>query len=316
MSSSDVKLGMVVRVKGGKKTDDGSSVRAKADSIDVYSELQGPVDSKTADTLVVLGQTVKITAATFFEDGLSLASLVVGATLEVHGFVDPVANTIAATRIESKPNAKAFKLQGAVKALNSAAKTFNIGTVTISYLTAELPAGLILANDLVVRVRLALTPLTGTRSALKIRKFEIDKEDRSDAKVEGIITAFTSTSAFSVNGLAVDASAATFEPGKIGVLLGARVEVEGSLVSGVLVAKKVSVEASPEAAKFELHGVISLLDKTAKTFVLRGTTVNYSAATFAAGLTTATLANGLNLQVKGSRSAGNVIMAKLIALEK
>ena len=315
MNSSDVKLGMVVRVKGGKKTDDGSSVRAKADSIDVYSELQGPVDAKTADTLVVLGQTVKITAATFFEDGLSLASLPVGAVVEVHGFVDPLANTMAATRIESKPNAKAFKLQGAIKALNTTAKTFNIGTVTISYLTADLPAGLVLANDLVVRVRLAITPLTGTRTALKIRKFEMAMEDRSEAEIEGIITAFTSASAFSVNGLAVNASAAAFEPSKTGVVLGARVEVEGSLVSGVLVAKKVSVEASPEAARFELHGLVSLLDKTAKTFVLRGTTVNYSAATFAAGVSPATLANGLNLEVKGSRSAGNVIMAIMIALE-
>lgn len=316
MATSDVKLGMVVRVKGGKKTDDGSSVRAKADSIDVYSELQGPVDSKTADSLVVLGQTVKITATTFFEDGLSLASLVVGAVVEVHGFVDPLANTMAATRIESKPNAKAFKLQGAIKALNTTAKTFSIGTVTISYLTADVPAGLTLANDLVVRVRLALTPLTGTRTALKIRKFEIDKEDRNEAKVEGIVTAFTSTSAFSVNGLAVDASAATFDASKVGIVLGARVEVEGSLVSGVLVAKKVSVEGRPDAAKFELHGVVSLLDKTAKTFVLRSTTVNYSAASFAAGVTAATLANGQNLEVKGSRSAGNVIMATLIALDK
>ena len=316
MASGDLKLGMVVKVKGGKKTDDGSSVRAKADTIDVQSELQGPVDSKTADTLVVLGQTVKITAATFFEDGLSLASLAVGAVVEVHGFVDPLVNTMAATRIESKPNAKSFKLQGAIKTLNTAAKTFNIGTVTISYLTADLPAGLTLANDLVVRLRLALTPLTGTRTALKIRKFEIDKEDRNEAKVEGIVTAFTSSSAFSVNGLAVDASAATFESGKTGVVLGARVEVEGSLVSGVLVAKKVSVEGRPEASRFELHGVVGGLDKTAQTFVLRRTTVNYSAASFAPGVTAATLANGQNLEVKGSRIAGNVILATLIALEK
>lgn len=312
LNSGDLKLGMVVRIKGGKKTDDGISVRAKADSIEVHSELQGPVDSKTADSIVVLGQTVKISTTTFFEDGLTFAMLAPGDVVEVHGFVNPVDNTLTATRIERKPNAKSFKLQGAIKALNTIAKTFTIGTVTISYLTAELPASLILANDLVVRVRLALTPLTGTRTALKIRKFEIDKEDRNEAEVEGIITEFKSTSLFSVNGLQVNAGNIVVPAG---VKLGARVEVEGSLVNGVLVAKKVELEDGADALKFELHGPLSSLNTGAKTFVLRGVTVNYGTATFGIGVP-APLANGLNIEVKGTRSADNVIVATRISLER
>ena len=132
LKSGDLKLGMVVRIKGGKKTDDGSSIRANADSIEVHSELQGPVDSKTANSIMVLGQTVNISATTFFEDGLTAAMLVVGTIVEVHGFVDPVAKTITATRIERKPNAKVFKLQGVISALNTASKTFTIGTLTIA----------------------------------------------------------------------------------------------------------------------------------------------------------------------------------------
>ena len=318
LTSGDLKLGMVVRIKGGKKTDDGSSVRAKAERIEVHSELQGPVDSKAADSIVVLGQTVKISATTFFEDGLSLATLAVGAVVEVHGFVDTVNNTLTATRIEGRPNARAFKLQGAIKALNIATKTFTIGTgsgsVTISYLTAELPASLVLANDLVVRVRLARTPLTGTRTALKIQKFEIEKEDRNEAEVEGIITAFTSTAVFSVNGLPVNASAIVVPAG---VRLGARVEVEGSIVNGVLVAKKVELEDGADAAKFELHGTLSSLDTAAKTFVLRGVTVNYGTATFANGATATSLSIvGIKLEVKGMRSAGNVIVATRISIER
>jgi Domain of unknown function (DUF5666) len=313
MNSGDLKLGMVVRIKGGKKTDDGTSIRAKADSIEVHSELQGPVDSKTATSIVVLGQTVKISATTFFEDGLSLATLAVGNVVEVHGFVDPLTNTLTATRVEPKPNAKVFKLQGAISALNTAAKTFNIGTVTISYLTAVLPSSLTLANGSVVRVRLAITPLTGTRTALKVQKFEIEKEDRNEAEVEGIITAFTSTALFSVNGLPVNAGAIVVPAG---VKLGARVEVEGSIVNGVLVAKKVALEDGADVAKFELHGTLSLLDTTAKTFVLRGVKVNYGSATFSIGVTALTLANGLNLEVKGVRSEANVIVATRISLEK
>ena len=314
LNSGDLKLGMVVRIKGGKKTDDGSSVRAKAESIEVHSELQGPVDSKTANSIVVLGQTVKISATTFFEDGLSLATLAVGAVVEVHGFVDPANNNLTATRIESKPNAKVFKLQGAISALNTATKTFTIGTLTISYLTAVLPSSLTLANGSVVRVRLATTPVNGTWTALKVQKFEIEQEDRNEAEVEGIITTFDSSTRFSVNGLPVNASAAVVPAG---LKLGARVEVEGSLVSGVLVAKKVQLEDGADAAKFELHGTLSLLDTTAKTFVLRGMKVKYdSATTFSVGVTALTLANGINLEVKGMRSDANVILATQISLER
>ena len=317
LNSGDLKLGMVVRIKCGKKTNDGSSVRAKADSIEVHSELQGPVDSVTPTSIVVLGQTVKISTTTFFEDGLSLTTLAVGAVVEVHGFVDPVNNNLTATRIERKANAKVFKLQGAISGLNTATKTFNIGTLTISYLTAVVPSSLTLANGSVVRVRLAVTPLTGTRTALKVQKFEIEKEDRNEAEVEGIITAFTSTSLFSVNGLPVDASTAFFEGDRAGIKIGARVEVEGSVVNGVLVARKVELEDGEDAAKFELHGTLSLLDTTAKTFVLRGMTVNYDAATtFSVGVTAAALANGLNIEVKGKRSASNVIVATRISLDR
>ena len=319
MNSDALKLGMVVRIKCGKKSDDGTGVRAKADSIEVHSELQGPVDSKTADSIVVLGQTAKISATTFFEDGLSLATLAVDAVVEVHGFVDPVTNTLTATRIERKPNAKVFKLQGTVSALNTdaAVKTFKLGTLTISYLTAVLPSSLTLANGAVVRVRLAITPLTGTRTALKVQKFEIEKEDRNEAEVEGIITAFTSTSVFSVNGLQVDASTATFEDGKAGVVLGARVEVEGSIVNGVLVAKKVELENGEDAAKFELHGTPLSLNTVAKTFVLRGVTVNYGTATFANGATATSLSIvDIKVEVKGVRSADNIIVATRISIER
>ena len=311
MRSGDLKLGMVVSIKGGKKSDDG--IRCTANSIEVHSELQGPIDSVTTTSIVVLGQTARISSTTFFEDGLTLALLTVGTVVEVHGFVDPLTNTITATRIERKTNATKFKLQGAISALNTASKTFNIGTLTISYLSADLPASLALANGLVVRVRLATTPLTGTRTALKIRKFELEREDRDEAEVEGIVTAFESKTRFSVNGLPVDASAATVP---VGVVLGARVEVEGKLVNGVLVAREVELEDGDDDSKFELHGFVGELDVAAKTFMLRGIKVNYSVAIFSDGATATNLANGNNIEVKGTRSDTNVILATTVSLER
>ena len=100
-------------------------------------------------------------------------------------------------------------------------------------------------------------------------------------------------------------------------MLGARVEVEGSVVNGVLVAKKVELEDGADAAKFELHGIPSLLDTTAKTFVLRGVTVNYGSATFSNGATASSLSNvDIKIEVKGVRSAANVIVATRISIER
>ena len=324
----NLKLGMMVKVKGKPI----NALRAEADTIEVRSELLGPIDSipnpqTTPPTLVVLGQTVQITATTIFEEGLTgLAALAVGNIVEVHGFVDPLTNRLTATRVERKLliNAKAFKLQGTLSALDTAAKTFKIGTLTISFASPiDLPASLVLANGLLVRVRLATTPATGTRQAIKIRavEAEIEVEDRNEAKIEGTITAFTSTSKFSVNGQPVDASTAVFSNGTTGIVLGARVEVEGSLVKGVLVAKKVELKDEKnenDPLKFELHGTISGLNTTAKTFVLRGITVNYSATSDIrpAGKTVADLVNGVSVEVKGVASTdGTKVNATRISFE-
>jgi hypothetical protein len=309
-----LQLGMVVRVKGKPKN--GSS--ADAETIEVRSELLGPIESidTTAKTIVVLGQTVQVSATTFFEEGLTgLGALAVNNIVEVHGFVDPQNNKLTATRIERKvlANVKAFKLQGTLSAFDAAAKTFKIGTLTISFAEpANLPASLVLANGLLVRVRLEPTLTGGTRKALKIRVAEVEAENRDEAEVEGTITAFTSSAKFSVNGQPVDASGATVP---VGLKLGDRVEVEGKLVAGVLVAKKVALDDEKDPLKFELHGTVVTLNTTAKTFVVRGVTVDYSAAEFRNGTLTVLL-NGARIEVKGVASAdGTKVKATRISFE-
>ncbi len=291
-----LKLGMVVRVKGKPKI--GTS--ADAETIEVRSELLGPVSRVDATTLTVLGQTVKVTATTLLDDGLAgLASLAPNDIVEVHGFVDSVNNVITATRIERKTPAsvKAFKLQGHIRALT--ATTFQIGDLVISF-ASLIPSSLILTNGLMVRVRLEATLNAGARKARKIRAVELELQDRDEAEVEGTITAFTSRSQFSVNGLAVDASGATVPPG---LKLGDRIEVEGKLVNGVLVAKKVELEVENDPLKFELHGTVSNLNTSARTFEVRGVTVDFSAAQFNNGTQT-NLRDAVRVEVKGVVSAG------------
>ena len=327
-SSNELKMGMVVKIKGGKKYKDGASIKASCDSIEVHSELQGPVDSITPATatapasIVVLGQTVAISATTFFDDGLTFASLATGNVVEVYGFIDPLTNTMAATRVELKPNANKFKLQGAISGLNTVSQTFRIGTLTISYLTAELPASLILANNLVVRVRLAITPLTGTRTALRIRAAEDKHDDIDEAEVEGFITKITSLTVFEVNGLVVNTNATTKFDFPVGTILqvGDRVEVEGSIVNGILIAKEVELEDDEDDEdmfKFELHGLVSMLVQpttTTGTFMLRGVPVSYDGTTqFPDKVTRANLVIGSNVEVKGRLLDGNKLMATHIS---
>lgn len=293
----------------------------------------GPIesftDTPTARSIVVLGQTVDISATTFFDDGLAFVSLKTGDVVEVYGFINPVTNTMAATRVELEDTPKAFKLQGTISALNTATKTFRIGLLVIAYTNADIPVGLILADGKVVRVRLAITPLTGTRTALKIRTAEYEHDDSDEAEIEGYITAYTSNALFSINGLVVNTNAATKFDFPVGTLLrvGDRVEVEGSIVNGILMAKEVELEDDEDYAedmyKFELHGLVSELNKTARTFVLRGVSVSYTVSAvgvdmvtlFNDGATLANFANGNKVEIKGTLRNGNMVMATEISLE-
>ena len=319
---NELKLGMIVRVKGkiNARKDDKTD---EAEEISFISELLGPIDSgsinATAQTFKVLGQNVQITATTIFEEGLTFAALAANTVVEVYGFVDPVQNSMTATRIERKvlANVKVFKLQGRVS--NLSATTFQIGTLVISFTSSALPERLTsLSNGLLVRVRLATTPATGTRTALRIRQVEFEIEDYKEAEVKGTITDFTSPARFSVNGLQIDAS--SIAP-TVGLRLGVRVEVEGRLVKGVLVAKKVELENEQDRLKFELRGTVSNLTTTPAgvTFTLTSSggisakvTVIYADVSFENRLTTADLRNGIKLEIKGVALSDGSIKATRI----
>ena len=313
-----LKLGMVVRVKGKPKSSDG--LRADAESIEVSSNLLGPIEKidPAAGTILVLGQTARISPATIFEDGLNgVAALQVGDIVELHGFSEPGNNALAATRVEKKirVNVRAFKLQGAVSSLNSTAQTFSIGSVNIGFAGADL-SGLTLRNGLLVRVQIATTLNTSPRTAIKIRADELAFRDVGEAEVEGTISSFTSSSQFSVNGVPVNASGVTVPAG---LALGALVEVEGSLAGGVLIAREVKLQNARDPLKFELHGNISALNTAAKTFSLRGVTVSYGGTVRLRDGIAADLSNvgSQAIDVKGLLSAdGTQVSATEIRLDR
>jgi hypothetical protein len=306
----DLKLGMVVTVQAGPITAGSGDVlpSATATAISVESQIKGPVESKTApDTLVVFGQTVKVDAATVFEPGVSFANILVTDVLEVHGFAD-AAGVVTASRIERENGANEFKVRGFIA--NLTATTFQIGSATFNFATASRLPATPLANGMFVRVRTGIVRNgSGQWVATRIdarRAFE----DHNEAEVEGILVQSGST--FTVNGITINTSrlpAGTVMP------VGQHVEVEGSLVNGVLFARKIEIEDANDEAEVDVTGQASSVNTTAQTFVVRGLTFHYSGATQVDdGTLPASLQDGVTLRVRGTLPAagtGNIEASRI-----
>ncbi|MFM2056589.1 MAG: hypothetical protein RLY71_974 [Pseudomonadota bacterium] len=332
-NDSALALGMEVEVEAGvlTRTTDGSLPSAHASRIAYGSALLGPVGNlnAAAGTLTVLGQSVIVTDATVFDASLTggLAALHDGDVINVHGLYDKVSGVTTASRIEVKAGTvpSFYRLRGLVSELDAVAKSLRIGGQLVSYAAADagqISAGL--ANGQVVRAKLKTTAAAGVWQAVRIKSAEhkLREHEAHEAELEGVVTVFTSRAVFEVNGLPVDASGAAvvFSNGTAADLAaGVRVEVEGTISNGVLVATKVEFRKSTtdHQREFEFHGAISALETTLKTFALRGSTIDYSGSgvIFQRGGET-NLANGVKVEVKGTRSAdGTHIVATRIKFE-
>jgi hypothetical protein len=300
---TELKLGMTVDIDGGAITTTTTGASATASRIRFGSELLGPVAAvdRSAGTLTVLGQTVKVAVETVFDEDLpgGLAAVTVGRIVEAYALFDAATGTYNATRIEPRATAAQWRLRGPVTALDTGAKTLRIGAARFSYATAtDVPATL--AVGTFVRVRLNLAANAVTAFGVGVRP----PEDREEASLKGLVTALTpGSSFFSINGLPVDASGATVPAG---LRLGVRAEAEGSVSGGVLRATKVSIESDDEVRDrgFELKGTVESTNPAAQTFVLRGVTV--STARSDLRLKDGTLADiqpGREIEVKAQLSA-------------
>lgn len=303
-SQGELRLGMVVEIQAGAITQGTASTlgSATASAVNIASEIKGLVQAIAGSTLVVLGQSVIVVATTLFEDGLSLQSIRVGDVLEVYGFIG-ADGQITATRIERKDAGTSnFKLRGFVANLNTLARTFSIGGATISYAgIVPLPS---LGNGMFVRVPVNTVQSAGVWTATRIEvRQPFDNQD--EAEIEGIVTAYPgSGTSFQVNGLQVDASGARFKDGSVSNLaLGTRVEVEGAVRNGVLVAREVEFKDNADAAQVEVKDVIESVIPPSG-FVVRGVRFFHDSATRFRGGTAARLAPGVPVEVKGSLTAG------------
>ncbi len=263
--------------------------------------------------LSILGQPVVVGAWTMFDPislPMGISSLNKGDIVEVYGHLSPIPNLLVATRISKQSKTDTYKITGIISGLSTEFKLFLINTTAFSYADIN-PDRLRVtpANGQIVKLQLSpVQTNTGTWSVTDMKPANKTMPDRARAEVEGVITTFNSPSLFRVNGVKVDATNASFPKGTASLVLGVRVEVKGAVVDDTLIASVVKTKqhnrGDDEDNMIELHGSISAVNTSAKTFVLRGLTVSYAGnVRFLIGLADR-LVNGASVEVKGQASGG------------
>ncbi len=318
----DLKLGMVTDVIAGAVTVDAASglSNSKATEIRYGSEIKGPVQAlnAAAGTLTVIGQSVKVDAATVFEDlPTGLSSVQLGNLLEVYGFLDLSTGSYTATRIERKASLLSYKVVGTISALDTTAKTFSLGGITVNY--SSLAASGVPALNNGVEVRASLQTISRgavwTATALSVNAPVV--AEGAQTELEGFITDFVSISNFKVAGVVVNAggSGVLFKNGTATQLAnGVAVEVEGITRAGVLTANQVDVKTKGGGGQeFQLFGAIESANAVRQSFVLRGITVTYSDGTRIDNGSAANLVVGAPVEVRGvlSASGGQLVATRI-----
>lgn len=269
-TESNLQIGMVVTVSGSI---DPSGTTGTASSITFADSLEGPVNglfSAASNTLVVMGQTVRVNGSTTYHNINDASLLLVNDMVEVSGFPD-AGGVILATRIEKKSTVfsagtTTVELKGIVSSLTGS--VFSINALSIDASGVTLPGGLADGSFVEVRGTLNAGITTMTATFLELEPL-FSAGEGEHVEVEGIVTDYVSLSSFKVNGVPVDGSA-------LGITIanGMMIEVEGTMVGGVLIAGKSEIEQESDIL---LEGDVTVLG--ANSLTVLGQTATVSATT-------------------------------------
>jgi hypothetical protein len=260
-------IGMKVRVEGRLNQDGVSGI---ADIIAYDDDLEGPIDSAT---LVKSGDTARFTilrmavmvdaASTVFDDGASFDGLVEGQEIEVSGFFD--GTQIVASRVELQNDSDSdYEIKGTVTSYDSNEITlvFQNGVVAGPYPIAATADLDIPSDPLGLFVELKLDNSDGSPEVVGIEGDDSDLIDDEDNEISlrGIL-ADNGNGDYSVNGVMIELSQDTrYEPDTLegNLNAGMEVEVEGYMLSDVLIAEKIEVEES----EIEIEARVSSIESS------------------------------------------------------
>ena len=304
-SESELKVGMVVTVLGTINGNTGTAATVTAEDV-----VQGPVEQVVdANTLIVLGQTVTVDENTGLDNNVLP---VAGDLVEIYGFVKDK-GLIAGTLVETKAALAEFGVTGFVE--NTNATTFTIGALTINYSAADtsgLPGGAP-SDGLMVEVKGSnLLGPVGELIAAKVELAGLGLANASEAEVEGFVTDDANAPGeFTLGNQLVQTTASTqFEGGTPGdIAVGVKLEVEGALVNGVLIAREVEFRDDIKLES-DVASVGTAPDRLTLTG-LTGITVTVDGLTDIEGNANrfADIAVGDHVRIRGRRTAGGVVLA-------
>ena len=255
----DLRLGMIGMVKG-ELSDDGQTGRAS--SVEYDDDVQGPIedDPETLPSGIekrfrVLGREILMhRTKTRFDDGASFDGLEKDDVVEVSGLMDDRGRT-RATRIEWKGDFRTdeseVEIEGIVENLQKNADgsgIFEIDEITVRY-DASTEFDDLTRETLEEGIRVEVEGTLRASGDLDADEIEgeddddFEDDDREHAEITGFVTEFTDLdSLFKVAGVPVDGSDARLEPADLEVRNGLRVEVEGKIEEGVLIAREIELE--------------------------------------------------------------------------
>jgi hypothetical protein len=281
-AQSDLGIGDVVLVKG---TLDSGGATGVAASVRFDNNVVGPIVSidATANTFVVLGQVIRVSADTSFDGTIqppALATLTPGDIVEVSGLVQGD-GSVNATRIGRRPVGGEYAVSGTVEVNQSAQRIFLLNTQIVDYQSAQLRGipGNTVGNGQHVLVRGSL--VNGVLHATRVEYLgnALSGASGDRREVEGVITRFASATDFDASDLTVTTNSQTsFDGGSATDLaLNVKVEIEGTLNgAGVLEASKIEVRRS---APLRIVAQVDSISATANSFVILGLTVKVDALT-------------------------------------
>lgn len=276
-TQDDLAIGMIVKVAGSINA---NGVSGTATAISFDDELQGPVtglkdigNDGIKKSFSVLGTTVIIDSGSTAFDGFDFGTIRDNNNVEVSGFFDSE-GIIQATRVELKEidfieNSSIVEVKGVIK--NLSGTDFNLGddvgslNVDASQAAIEdLPNGLV--NDQLVEVKGTYVKASNTISATEVEAEDDSIEDTDEFELEGLVSGYTDiNSIFKIGEISVDASNADLEPATLTLANDLRIEAEGAIVDGVLIATEIELEGG----EIKVHAKVTAVNRAGNTFEIK-----------------------------------------------
>jgi hypothetical protein len=315
-------IGRVITVEGQRFEDPNTAV---ADRVTYSNNVKGPVESISeidaiTKEIIVLGQTVIVNTATNFKDA-TFDTIAENDVLEVSGLFDDTGAIYATFIGKTAGGVPGLEVEvtGYAVNLEPVLQSFEINGLTVDYSSADtsgLPGGLP-AEGLFVEVQGTLDAIGEEMVASKIQPGdELDAVDAAEIEVTGFVTDFFSTSEFTVGNQPVQTGEDTlFVDGtQADVALGVKLEAEGTLVDGVLLAIEIEFWGPDQ---IEVEGFVTSIDLPSE-FTIGSQRVQTDSNTVFEDGTPEDIVLGVKLEVKGvpADANQNVLFADKVSFER